>query len=297
MKKAIVILIVLFLSQVVMALSATEVYEEWVKHYDSVQSFKLDYDVNYTKPFHGAVLINHMSFAFNEGKYNWSYDYNQAGEARSYTTTFNGLIQKQLYLPKNNGIINEATKEREMEVVPRDYYCQNVLLKSLLRDQRPSYHLLFLLEEPEELGTKSIKIGTEDINCIGFKFSRTGEKVAGGSWSRTKEAWFAVDKNMTLVKYIHSENDVLRQKVEVTELGSDVSDPNFIYPKRAETFLRISDDEISEKAEIWLEFNVLRFIKNPVYETNTFDLQFPAECMVLDKRTGQSYINKLKQKG
>lgn len=264
MKKYMIILMVIFLTKVAVGYTAGDIYQDWLLKYGELDSYMVDYNLDMSKTAEGFVIFDHMKILSKGSMYNWETTHiTDPNVPRTKITTYDNVLQK-IYKPDwNVGSIYEATRELEStrQRAHADYYTAGVLTRNSLTNT----HSLHFMGYPDlvNLGTKTISINGENVTCAGF--------TQGG-----KEAWFAVHKDMTLVKYTNTLNNF---GLDVKELGLN---EDGYYPKQG----RI------RRKDILIDFDVIDFRRNPICTAESFSYQFPVGCRVKDHQTGAVYTVK-----
>lgn len=293
MKKMLIIFITFFLVEVALAFTATEVYQQWEENFGSIRNFEIEYNIENIKQPLNVMPITRINHIYSDGKFlKESIGFRPKLEIDGeelpavsihYLKSFNG-VDCVAYLPlRNRARIHEALKESSKEMVGYDEFLQDVFLISLNFNHHRLSFIRF--EPPEELGLKMIRIGSEDVECIGFKSTSSSAEGSGKI-----EGWFAINKGMLLVKHNKSLDDKVINNIEVTELGSNINDPNFFYPKKVSIYHDYGKGDI-----IIRNYTVLKFKRNPIHSADAFNLSLPLGTYVSDRRIGETYKVGLKE--
>ena len=300
MKKIIILLVMFLFSQIALAITPEEAYQQWKVNYDSnsITCFEAEYCIDNIELLHAdqhEYVIDYVKQLVKGDKFykeenghvdSWEHEGKVIPEYNfSWKTSSDGVTHKALHL-KSFAIFSDASS---FETLKRDSYCAEVLLLDEISEEAYTIRRLtdFELEKKYgsaygqgiELGVKIIKIGSEDVECIGFK--RHFSPFPDGKIF-TAEVWLAVDKGMLPVKFVADLDGVVEQTLDVHEI---IELDGYFYPKKARTKqTRRRKDAASIK-----EYTLINFKRDPLHDCEIFDMKLAPGTRVFDKRINEEY--------
>jgi len=287
-------------SCMVLAITPEEAYQQWKANYDSnsITCFEAEYSIDNIELLYAdqhELAIDYVKHLVKGNKFykeenghadSWEHEGKVIPEYNfSWKTSSDGVTHKFLQ-SEDFAIFSDASS---FETLKRDTYCAEVLLLKETSEQACIVRRLIDLESDKkyvsafsqgiELGVKTIKIGSEDVECIGFK--RHFPPVPDGKIF-TAEVWLAVDKGMLPVKFVADLDGVVEQTLDVHEI---IELDGYFYPKKARTKqTRRRKDAASIK-----EYTLINFKRNPVHDCEIFDMKLAPGTRVSDKRINEEY--------